>query len=545
MDGELILAAGFVVLGWAVVALLGALERRVSPGRFAEPVAAAPRWALPALVGVALATALLRTPFAAGRALRNVDEAQYAALAAFLDHTGEGFFTLFARLHWLVYRLGSLEAPFAAADAITSFVVGATGLLLGATLLRAGRSPWAAALTPALYALGVLRHEGLTSNSELWVNACLAAWAFVRLRGAAVALDARGRALAGLWLGVAGLMKEQALPYALLVPALEALDLREGWRVAARRTAHGLAGLLVPWALWCLLLLREGQLLPVVGDLLGLGAAAGEPIAGQGDDGAGWLAPLLLLAGLAPVWKGPVGLLGLISLARVACEPRAATAPERRPEVGLSLLAAGGLAAASIGLRFFPHYLMLPVVGLAPLAALQLVRAVDAARRASAAARAHGLVVVALAAFTAIDEARLLADVPGFAAGHGQDAAAQQARLERVGRRVSARVPAGQPIFVWGWRPELYLAAGRPPSTRFQAGTAVLVGERLYDDLERWPPAAVVMVGDLGIGWRPPDEGGDPYALDRHPRFADWLAAHGFDVADRIEGCWILMPRGR
>jgi hypothetical protein len=543
-DDEFLLTAALIVLGWVVVSLLGAIERRVRPAL--EPQGEPPRWAALAVVGLGLLAAAVRAPFAVGRELRNVDESQYAALAAFLAATGESMFSMFSRASWAPHRLGTLDAPFAAPDVAASLAVGATGALLGLLVLRASKAPLAALLAPPCYALGLLKFEGLTSNSEVWVNLALAAWACARLAAPLDGDDRRAalrRAAAGACLGVAGLMKEQALPLLALVPLLEALDARRvGARRAALRAAQGLAGAALPVALWALGLLLHGSLTFYLRHLLLTGADAGEPVQGAGDDSL-LLAPLLLLGGLAQLWQGPVGLLGLTAVGRHLFDGARAEEPARRAEVGLTLLALATMACVSIGLRFFQHYYMLALVALAPLAALQLSRLLGDLRRGPRGPRAFALVTLALTALLAAGEARLLSAVPGFAAGHGLDAAEERARLERAGRRVAELVPPGRPILVWGWRPELYQAAGRAPSSRYLAGEPLvkLYEERLFADLERWPPAAVVIAVDQGPTANV--EGGDPFALARHPRLVAWLAARGFEPREEVAGYRLLLPR--
>lgn len=545
-DDELLLTAAVIVLGWAFVALLGAIERRVRP----EPGPrgdAPPRWAAPAVVALGLVVALVRAPLAAGRELRNVDESQYAALAAFLDATGESMFSMFSRASWAAHRLGSLEAPFVVPDVVASLVVGATGALLGLVVLRGCRDPLAALLTAPFYALGLLRFEGLTSNSEVWVNLALAAWALARLTAPLQGDGRRAvawRAAAGACLGVAVLMKEQALPLLALAPALEALDARrDGWRRAAGRAAQGLVGAALPLGLWAVGLLLHGSFVLFVRHLVGTGVDAGEPLQGAGEDPL-VLAPLLLLGGLAQLWwQGAVGLLGLTTVARHVLDAARAEAPERRAEVGLVVLALATMACVSIGLRFFQHYYMLAIVALAPLAALQLSRLLGDVRRGAPGARAFAIGAIGLAALLASAEAALVSAVPGFAAGHGQDAAEERARIERAGRRIAALVPAGRPILVWGWRPEVYLAAGRPPSTRYLAGEPLLppYHERLLADLERWPPAALVLVVRAGTAANA--EGGDPFALEKNPHLAGWAEARGFEPRDEVDGYRLLLPR--
>ena len=87
---------------------------------------------------------------------------------------------------------------------------------------------------------------------------------------------------------------------------------------------------------------------------------------------------------------------------------------------------------------------------------------------------------------------------------------------------IADRVPPGQPILVWGWRPEIYLAAERPPATRYVGGVTARKRDALLDLGTLTPPAAVVLPGEHGVG------GAAPFALERHPELEAWLLDAGY-----------------
>ena len=91
-------------------------------------------------------------------------------------------------------------------------------------------------------------------------------------------------------------------------------------------------------------------------------------------------------------------------------------------------------------------------------------------------------------------------------------------------------------MFVWGWRPELYLAAGRHPASRHVCGLTATKAEAL-EDLRRERPPVVVLAGERGLCWQ---EDYDPYALEHHPDLVAWLRAEGYAIAGEVEGFVIL-----
>lgn len=525
---------GFIVVAWTLPLALA----RAAP-LVAGPASSAPATARPALLALAalgLGLALARAPLAVLRGDRNVDEANYAAIAWFARDSGQGLFARPQgfRLHNVLWLVGEPWSPVVP-DVVTSLAVGATAALLGLAVLRATDDRRAALLTAPLYALGVLRYEGLTSCGELWANLALAGWLALRVGSPA---SAGRRALAGACLGLAMLGKEHAAPVLLLEPALTAVEVRLrslDARAALRGLAAAAAGWWAPVAPYLLGLALHGQL----GAFLGLWAhgaeGAGRPFA----EGAPapldlQLTALVVLGRMLPLILGPVTLLGLVGVRRAVGPGGASVAP-------FALVALAGLGLACVGLRFFEHYFLFLLPGLAALGALRLVEATDdLARPAQRLRRWASALLVVVVLVAAQREARLLLHHPGFAAGHGPDPQ-RVPRLERAGRRVAALAPEGTPIFVWGWRPELYLTARRAPASRFTSNDLLMVpSQRWLSDLDARPPSVVVLCGEEGLA----PEDADPFALGRHPALRAWLDARGYHPVEEVEG-YLLLARGR
>jgi hypothetical protein len=520
---------GFIVVAWTLPLALARAAPLVagpaSPGTSARP-------ALAALAALGVGLALARAPLAVLRADRNVDEANYAAIAWFARDSGQGLFARPQgfRLHNALWLVGEPWSPVVP-DVVTSLAVGATAALLGLAVLRATGDRRAALLTAPLYALGVLRFEGLTSSGELWANLALAGWLALRVGSPA---SAGRRALAGACLGLAMLAKEHAAPVLLLEPALTAVELRLrslDARAALRGLAAAAAGWWGPVAPYLLGLALHGELGAHL-DLWVHGAAgAGKPF----EEGAPatldlQFTALVVLGRTLPLVLSPVTLLGLVGLRRAVAPGGASLGP-------FALVALAGLGLACVGLRFFEHYFQFLLPGLAALGALRLVEAKDDLARPGLRRWASALLLLVVLV-AAQREARLLLQHPGFAAGHGPDPR-RVPRLERVGRRVAALAPEGTPIFVWGWRPELYLTARRAPASRCTSNDLLMVPARRWlSDLEARPPSVVVVCGLEGLA--PEDE--DPFALERHPELRAWLVARGYREVEQVEG-YVLLTR--
>ncbi|MGE0712558.1 MAG: hypothetical protein AB7N76_20255 [Planctomycetota bacterium] len=569
-----------VVLAWTtlfLVALAAAAGRRRAsplaegPTREGEGAALAPaldRRTLRLLLAIALAVVLVRAPLAVGREVRNVDEFQYAATAEFARWSGESVFgsPRNVGLHQLLYLAGSLERPFLAADLGTSLAVGLTSLLLGLTLLRAGGDRRAALLIGPCYALLLLRFEGLSSNKEPWVGLCLAAWALCRLgRPPHAPLTSwRRQLVAGACLGAAATMKEQAIPLLLCEPLLELRDQlaaegQPGARARAFLAHQGLAalGYWLPLLAFLGCYALHGQLgayLSFIAEMAGTGGTPNQDLArllelppppAEIDLAAvGPPLPIALADALLRYALGPVGLLGCVGAISLLVEASELRARERRPALGFLLLALLGGAAASIGRRWFGHYLMLACLGLAGLAVWRGLRALEERRRPETRAAAWALLGLALLA--SLNAALTLWTVPDVARGAGLDAE-ELAELRELGAELQRYVPAGERILVWGWRPELYFAAQRAPAVRYVCGLTARKAE-VVRDLERYgPPAALILPGERGLAaQRYEDADGqprryDPYALGRHAWLVDYLRGVGYLRLPPVRGYTVLV----
>lgn len=554
-----------VPCAWSALAALAfagvAAERRGGvPDGEPRPLS---RRQLGALALLCLALALGRAVLATARRDHNVDEYEYAASAAFARHAGASLLGAHNfGLHQWLFLLGPWEAPFPWVDAAASLAVGLGAFLLGATLGREGLATAAAAAL--FHAAGLLRFEGLTSNKEPFVDLALAGWAYLRL-GTPGLPSIRRRFGGGACLGLAAAFKEQALAFVLV----EALVLAHEVRTHDVR-AHGGRGLAPGRAV-------RAALLAGLGFTLGLGALV-LPLAVRGELPAflGYLAtvagtsahppaevarvleapappgppPADLLdwaVGLLPLWASPVGFLGLVGLLRVPFRLANARDPGRaRRDVGAAALALTGIACASLGQRWFAHYFMLAVPGLALLGAREATAAARALRSGPASKgispsrfRIPAAALLVVAAFQAALEVSFLSGPESSASGFGLPDDAR-ARLEACARALRDHTPEGKRIVVWGWRPELYFAARRPPATHYVGG-ATATRARVLEDLSTLDaPAAFVLVGENGV-WSEP--GRDPFDLALHPPLVAWLREHGFRLAWRGEGYVVLAPR--
>jgi len=539
------------LLPWTLLLALALADRVVRRTRGLDrpqpPGGTPPRWAFGALVAAAVLVAAVRAPLAAGREVRNVDEYQYAAAAAYGDGPGRAVFdqAFGVRLPVLFYGLG--EWPLATVDLLVSVAVGLTGLLLGLALLRALGRPAPAVLAPVVYFLATLRFEGLSSNTELWVAPCLAGWVLLRLgRPEAEADPGPGRLRrvgAGACLGLAFLMKEQAAPFVLLEPAVELLALRgapPGGRVRAfaGRMALAAAGWWLAVAPWLLAFAARGTLGAYLADTFGW-AGTQRLHADPSEPGGGAVAfAVELLAGEGVLVLTAAGLLGLGFALRTALEPDVAGAPGRRLPAGLAVGVAAAMLALAWSLHWFGHYYLLATPFLAGLAALRLEALARELRAGERAVKVLAGVTLALALACGVFEARVVWFQPSYATGASMPPAGWREAAAAARLAADATAP-DEPILVWGWRHELYYLARRRPATPHHADVLRLAHlDRLLEALDEDPPGAVVLPGPhgLGVGER------DPFALADHPAVRDWLVRRGYRRAGSVRGFVVLTP---
>jgi hypothetical protein len=218
----------------------------------------------------------------------------------------------------------------------------------------------------------------------------------------------------------------------------------------------------------------------------------------------------------------------------------------------LAAAAAGSLAGAGLGFRFFPHYLVplyLPLaLAAAPATALWLEERGPAARVALA------WPLVLLAGFTAANL---------FLYG-GSSRVYEETRpvFRRVGERLRADACYGEgPLFVWGFAPEIYVESGLRPASRYVMPQAPLTGyvpgnrsigsgvtsapslvrpehrQRLLSDLRRRQPTFVVDTTPSGLhGW-------DRYPLADFPELEAFVR-EGYQPVAVQDGVWIWRRRG-
>jgi len=473
----------------------------------------------------------VRAVAAITRSVRNVDEAAAAAFAEFLRSTGEG---LFSR-PWVfrgfvgVYLIGSLNDPYTWVDIVTSAVVALTGVLIGLTALSLGCRWWGGAAAVVAYAVGILFFDGLSSNKEPYANLFIAAYLLVRLRPGDMTLN---RAfLSGLCLGGAVVAKEQTVVLVLVEPIVVMWQLIRG---EGPHLSRGLAhiGLMVMGAATLPSFVLGGFALH--GQLGGLitvtrdwAVSAGSPFGSLRafDPMDGRVTPINVgtwFRAYLPFWRTPVTLAGVAELIALTVDHR------RGKGAGLPLVAIGALSLAmiSIGQRWFGHYYMLAVPALTLLFVLWVSVLPSALRAPGRRVFAFALGVFMLWGLTASVMDMRHPEVWRPRMDGIFVWPAQQGPFEHAAAFLRERIPGGQRILVWGWQPQLYVAARRSPVTRMvdpSLGTA----RDVLEDLNRYgPPAAAVLPGPQHFGI--PSQAEVVYALSRHPEIARWLAEHHY-----------------
>jgi hypothetical protein len=217
----------------------------------------------------------------------------------------------------------------------------------------------------------------------------------------------------------------------------------------------------------------------------------------------------------------------------------------------LAAAAAGTLAGATLGFRFFPHYLVplyLPLaIAAAPFTAAVLESRGWGARFLVACP------LVLLAGFTAAN----------LALYSGRYRVYEETRpvFRRVGERLRGDACHGAgPLFVWGFAPQLYVEAGMRPASRYVMPQAPLVAyqpgnrasrsaprdatlvrpehqERLLADLARSRPAFVLDTAPSGLhGW-------DRHPLAELPALAAFVH-DGYDAVGEVDDVWIWRRKG-
>jgi hypothetical protein len=488
----------------------------------------APRSSYIALVLIGAVLCSVRVLLATQRVDHNVDEFSFAQTAAYLAHHEESMFSWPWIGHGMQLPYGlsaGLENPLLAPNILSGLSVALTGVLLGALLLRlrGARATPAAILALCFYMIGMLPFEGLTASRESFGNLPIALFMFVRLGWP---LTKGRQVLAGFLLGIAAVAKEH---FSVLVLAEAALGLLDAYLSANEGSSFDAKAFFKRFVLWETLA-ALGFFLPLSvfwigfalhGNLgehfaffLGFGTSGGSPYWPWPNNekhlGVATSSPLV---GLFPLIFSSAGCFAVALVLRAL-----STRPtrEHRLEVGLSLVLLVGVLALSVGLRFFPHYYLIPLTALAPLAALRASEALRRLRGAQWAERAVNLGLILLFVVCVGRQALLLQRNWAPAEGFGLHPQTQE-NLDRAAAVVRARIPEGETILFWGWRPEFYFAAQRTPATRF-AGGAFCSPEIALRDAKRNRPALVVFGASVP----------DVYGLEVHPDLRSWLETEGY-----------------
>ncbi|MBP7570580.1 MAG: hypothetical protein KBA95_11025 [Acidobacteria bacterium] len=391
------------------------------------------------------------------------DEAGHAVNAATWLEGGVPYVDFADNKQPFVYGAYALAFAFcgrslAAVHALTLPWLLATGWLVGGLAAATWGTTVARRWGVLLFVLGgsaYLEKDMLATNTEVLMNLPLAAAFWVvfapsRLPAGAVA------ALSGLAAGAAllfNLKAALALPGLLL--ALASFGGAARWARAAIWTASaGVLPAVVVAYLWHRGGLTDAWFWNVALNFSYSGA--GLPLGSLGVAGGTLYGfPRLLLFGLAtlPLWIG----------AGVAAR-RAWPDCERRASAAAAFVwLAGSLAGACIGGRFYGHYfvaLLPPLAWLAsgPLASA-LARPAGSQRAPRAWLRAAAVLglVVPVAGLT----------IAGWVRISNRHLDALRPEVFEVADAVRQRTSPADRVFVWGYWPQLYYYAGRPPATRF------------------------------------------------------------------------------
>ncbi len=297
-----------------------------------------------------------------------------------------------------------------------------------------------------------LEKDMLATNTEVLMNLPLAG-AFWLLAANPAGARRGAAAGAGILFGTAVLFNLKA---AAAAPALLAAVLPRGRGGMVARAAWVAAGAAAPLLAALVYFQARGALADAWFWNVGMNlkyAGAGVPLGlATVRRGIVYGFPRLLLFVVAtlPLW---------CAAAAAACQ--GLSEARRRPAALVALLwLAGSLGAACLGGRFYGHYfvpILPPLAWLAasPIAEL-LAEAANGRRRALRTATLISL-VLPVAAFTVAGWVRIArGDLDGL-----------RPEVAAVAEEVRNRTAPGDRIFVWGYWPQLYFYAHRPPATRF------------------------------------------------------------------------------
>jgi len=214
-----------------------------------------------------------------------------------------------------------------------------------------------------------------------------------------------------------------------------------------------------------------------------------------------------------------------------------ATVRDRQSRMKTILWTAVAFAGVFLGLRFFPRYyfLLLPPMSIA-------------AARGWALAWNRKLAVAALAVLLAVPLIRFAPGYARLAAGQPLSDLAMDRDSKQAARELDQLARPGESLFVWGFRPDIFIYSRLPAGARFlesQPISGVLADRHLFSNAAVSPEFVAPNRAELlnarpafivdGLGLYNPS-----LALDRQPYLAPWfehykeVARTGFSIIYRL-----------
>src|SRR5262245_53856064 len=298
------------------------------------------------LLGLYVAISALSRLVASGNVILNVDESSYLVgarellnghlpYAGFADNKPPLIYVYYALTQFLGHGIWAVHV-------VTAFVVVPLTALAASAFYRHDRRGIAAAIAYLVFSASYDAGEMLATNCELVMLLPLA-WAVALLRDDRD-LAPRRMFTAGVLIGVASLVKYQAVLWVpAVIVAIAATRSRFNWKELRESVGVVAAGLLTPVAVTVSVFVLAGGIEEFlywnvthnIGYVLNPTTTTDAV-----ERGAGQLMPFLAVTSI--LWLGLVQAFSLES--------------SRYWKVLVGGLVAASVAAASIGLRFFPHY---------------------------------------------------------------------------------------------------------------------------------------------------------------------------------------------
>jgi 4-amino-4-deoxy-L-arabinose transferase-like glycosyltransferase len=496
-----------------------------------------------ALLGMLLALPVLLYPL--GR-----DQGAYANIAQAIRAGGLPYIDMWdikPPMIYYIYALGFSvfgATPLAVRALDVLFVPLALPALYALTRGAGGRAAarWAMLLFPVFYFTETFASLS-QSDSLVLLPMMWAAWAILRAgqarRASAQAL--RFAAMGGALCAVVLLFKHYYVMFALALALDHALHRRAlPWREGV---AFGVGGLLVGLpalayfvhtGIWHeMLIVAQGTAGYNAQSFESVGAFVGQMLHYLAFRWAHWGVLLMLCAAalVRPRWAGRAGWIGW-------------------------WLAAGLGFVLIQGKGFDTHWLPLlpPLVVLGGIGLARVLEALPAARIRLA---ARVLAVVGLGLLLAKDtwlpawpyltgQHSLRAYYTRFQAGD-----LQAAESLRMARWLQERLPAGETVYIWGFRPEVAFMAGLRPATRFQMQFP-LVGDRYPEQWKTenvdtlWaalPPIVIVMRADYMPWVTGVEDDSNTVLANDYPALRDWLI-YNYDRGEERGNFLIWIRKG-